>query len=346
MPLELSDVKRQLQDHLQEGLLLVVGTGLSIAEGIPGMWPLGEHLKEVIPPQLKAAPDPAWDEVVAALNAGDHLEAAMGKTYLKSTTVDAIVEATARLILEKELYVFSQVIAGAKTLPFTTFVKHLFKGGRQFHLITPNYDRLIEFATEAAGIGVDTRFVGDFFGRPDPKRSADAHRESYMVGRNVAFRPTANLCIYKPHGSLDWFEVGGRVVRCPINMGKIPIIITPGASKYRESFRWAFDDQRTSGNRGVAKATRLMFIGYGFNDDHLEQHLCPDLKLTKPSVIMAKTLSENAKKAIANSGGAQVIALSAVSETDPRTRVTTPSGEELIVDESLWHLEGFNKGVI
>ena len=324
----------------------MVGTGLSIAEGIPGMRPLGEHLKEVIPSQLKTAPDPAWDEVVVALNAGDHLEAAMGKTNLKSTTVDAIVEATAQLILEKELYVFSQVIAGARILPFTTFVKHLFRGGRKFHLITPNYDRLIELATEAAGIGVDTRFVGSYFGRHDPKCSADSHRESYMAGRNAAFRPTANLCIYKPHGSLDWFEVGGKVVRCPINMGKTPIIITPGASKYRESFRWAFDDQRTSGNRGVANATRLMFMGYGFNDDHLEQHICPDLKLTKPSVIMTRTLSENAKRAIANSGETQVIALSAVSETDYRTRVTTSSGDEIIVNEQLWHLDGFNKGVI
>lgn len=346
MALELSAVKRQLQDHLQEGLLLVVGTGLSIAEGIPGMWPLGEHLKKVIPPLLALTPDPAWDDVVAALDAGDHLEAAMGKTNLIATTVDAIVEATAKLILEKELEVFAQVISGIKTLPFTTFVKHLFKGGRKFHLITPNYDRLVELATEAAGIGVDTRFAGNLFGYSDPKRSADSHRESYMVGKNAGLRPIANLCIYKPHGSLDWFEVGGRIVRCPINTGKTPIIITPGASKYRESFRWAFDDQRTSGNRGVANSTRLMFIGYGFNDDHLEQHLCPDLKLTKPTVIMTKQLSDNARKAIDNSSGIQVIALSAVSDSDLRTRITTSAGEEIVVDEQLWNLDGFNKGVI
>lgn len=310
------------------------------------MRPLGEHLKNVIPPRLASALDPAWDDVVEALNAGDHLEAAMGKTNLKATTVDAIVEATAQLILEKEMEVFLAVISGAKTLPFTTFVKHLFKGGRKFHLITPNYDRLIELATETAGIGVDTRFAGNLFGYSDPKRSADAHRELYMAGKNPAFRPVANLCVYKPHGSLDWFDVGGRVVRCPISTGKTPIIITPGASKYRESFRWAFDDQRTSGNRAVANSTRLMFMGYGFNDDHLEQHLCPDLKLTKPSVIMTRTLSDNARKVIANSGEVQVTALSAVSDSDLRTRITTSFGEEIVCDEQLWSLDGFNKGVI
>lgn len=349
MALELSNVKRQLQDHLQEGLLLVVGSGLSIAEGIPGMWLLGEHLKKVIPSRLLESPDPAWDAVVELLAVGDHLEAAMSKISLKETTVDAIVDETARHILEKELEVFVQVISGVKILPFTTFVKHLFKGGRKFHLITPNYDRLVELATEAAGIGVDTRFAGNLFSHSDPKRSADAHRESYMIGKNPVFRPIANLCVHKPHGSLDWFNVDGKVIRCPMNIGQTPIIITPGVSKYRKSFHSAFDDQRTSGNRGnrgVTNSTSLMFIGYGFNDDHLEQHLCPDLKFTKPTVIMTKRLSENARQAIANSNGIQVIVLCAVSDTDLRTRISTSNGEEIIVNEQLWHLDGFNKGVI
>jgi len=106
LALELSHVKRTLQDHLQEGLLLIVGTGLSVAEGIPGMGPLGDHLKHVMPPKLAVAPDPAWNDVVAALDGGDNLESAMGKTTLKSSTVDAIVEATAIFILAKEREVF------------------------------------------------------------------------------------------------------------------------------------------------------------------------------------------------------------------------------------------------
>lgn len=57
MPMELSQVKKILQDHLQEGLLLVVGTGLSMPEGIPGMGQMAEHLKNSIPPKLKSHPD-------------------------------------------------------------------------------------------------------------------------------------------------------------------------------------------------------------------------------------------------------------------------------------------------
>jgi len=145
---------------------------------------------------------------------------------------------------------------------------------------------------------------------------------------------------------LDWYEVDGKIVRCPVEIDKVPIIITPGASKYRESFRWAFDDQRAAGNRAATSATRLMFIGYGFNDDHLEQYLCPGFRLTKPSVIVTKDLSANALKVIQNSQGTDVKALCAVSNTDLRTRIVTSSGEELIVDECLWNLETFNKGII
>jgi hypothetical protein len=346
LALELSKVKRDLQDHLQEGLLIVVGTGLSIAEGIPGMGSLADHLKSVIPQKLASTPDTAWTQIVAALDSGDNLEAAMAKVTLQPTTVDAIVGATADFISTAEQDVFKRVLTGNRVLPFTPFVKHLFKAGRKFHLITSNYDRLVELATEAAEIGVDSRFFGYLHGRSNPKRSADSHRESYIAGKNAAFRSLPCLCVHKPHGSLDWVEVDGKLARCPIDIGKVPMIITPGASKYRESFRWAFDDQRTAGNRAAASATRLMFIGYGFNDDHLEQYLCPGLKLTKPSVIVTKGLSDNALKVIENSRGTDVTALCAVSKTDLRTRVINSSGDELIVEDQLWNLEGFNKGVL
>jgi SIR2-like domain len=344
--LDLSEVKRQLQDQLQEGLLVVVGTGLSIAEDIPGMWPLAEHLKREVPSKLAALPDPAWVSAVAALDAGDDLETAMGKVNLLATTVEVIVAETARLISAAERKVFERVLTGKRELPLTPFVKHLFRAGKRFHLITTNYDRLVELAAEAAEIGVDSRFFGYLHGRSDPRRSADAHRESYISGKNSVFRNLPCLCVHKPHGSLDWFEVEGKIVRCPIDPGQVPIIITPGATKYRQSFRWAFDDQRNAGNRAASNATRLMFIGYGFNDDHLEQYLCPNLKLTKPTVIVTKQPTVNAWKVVKNSKQTEVLALCAVSNTDLRTRIVAQSGEELVVDEQLWNLEGFNRGVL
>lgn len=344
--LSISEIKKRLQDHLQEGLLIVVGTGPSIAEGIPGMGLLGQHLKAAMPPRLATSPDDEWSRVVTQLDGGKHLEAAMTNVPLKASTVDLIVEETAKLIRNKEREVFDRVLSGKSILPFTVFARHLFKAARKFHLITPNYDRLIELATEAAGIGVDNRFCGQLFGTSNPKRSADLHRESVYAGRNAIFRDLPCLCVHKPHGSLDWFEVNGKVVRCPIECTQTPVIITPGTRKYRESFRWAFDDQRAAGNKAISAATRFMFIGYGFNDDHLEQYACPNLTISKPTVLLAKDLTDNARQLVINSKNADVIALSAVSQSDLRTRITTSNGGDLTVDEHLWNLKGFNEGVL
>jgi hypothetical protein len=346
LPIELSTIKRQLQDHLQDGLLLVVGSGLSASEGIPTMGALAQHLKNSVPSHIAKSPDPGWDVVVQFLDAGDHLEAAMAKASLSHKTIEAIIQLTATLIREAEQVVVRDVITKGRVLPFAILAKHIFKVANKIHLVTPNYDRLVELAVEAAGVGVDVRFSGSLIGRSNPKLSADAHRDSYRNGKQAAFRSRPHLCVHKPHGSLDWFDIDGEIIRCPFEMQMSPTIITPGISKYRESFKWAFDDQRTAANKAYSEATRLMFIGYGFNDDHLEQYICPSLKLTKPAVIVAKDLSENARKVIKNSQGMLVIALSADSESVSRTRIQTSFGDDFVVNEILWNLDGFNRGVI
>ena len=346
MALDADSMKRYVQDHLQEGLLLVVGSGLSAAEGIPGMYALSVHLKASVPTRLTGHNLTEWHSVEKELNSGFDLESAMLNVTLSETTVEVIVQETAKHIRDKERLVIQDVISGRKVLPFSQLASHLIKGSRRFHLITPNYDRLIELAIESSGIGVNTRFCGSIFGTADSRRAADAHREAYLSGRNASFRDMPHFCVHKPHGSLDWYELNGRVVRCLVPIDNTPVIITPGASKYRASFRWAFDDQRNAGNRAFANSTRLMFIGYGFNDDHLEQHICPGLVLKKPSVIVTKELTSNATKVIERSKDVLVVALSSVSDTDQRTRVFSSEGDDFIMDESLWNLSGFNKGII
>ena len=290
MPLELSTVKRRLQDHLQEGLLIVVGSGLSAAEGIPGMASLAEHLKREIPPRLAAAPDPAWGVVAAALDAGDNLEAAMGNANLLSATVEMIVAETAQLISAKERNVFAKVLAGERELPFTPFVKHLFKAGKKFHLITTNYDRLIEFAAEAAEIGVDSRFFGYLHGRSDPKRSADAHRVFVLFWQELPLSEACRACASISRTAVSTgLKLGRRLSVVRLKPEECRSSLRRGRPSIRESFRVAFDDQRNAGNRAASTANRLLFIGYGFNDDHLEQYLCPNLKLTKPTVIVTRS---------------------------------------------------------
>ncbi len=46
---DLHEVKEQLQQHLTDGLVTIVGSGLSAAEGLPTMSKLEAHLRQSIP---------------------------------------------------------------------------------------------------------------------------------------------------------------------------------------------------------------------------------------------------------------------------------------------------------
>lgn len=49
---ELDDLKKWLQTIFTDKLVIIVGSGLSCAEGLPSMWHLGEKLKQEIPSKI------------------------------------------------------------------------------------------------------------------------------------------------------------------------------------------------------------------------------------------------------------------------------------------------------
>ena len=65
--MELSALKKELQKHLGDGLVLVIGSGLSCAEGVPGMGPLGRHLVTHIPASLSPDDNKLWEDIYPSL---------------------------------------------------------------------------------------------------------------------------------------------------------------------------------------------------------------------------------------------------------------------------------------
>ena len=53
-----NDLKQNFQRHLSQGLLVIVGSGLSCAEGLPGMGALATHLSQSNPSAAGIAYDP------------------------------------------------------------------------------------------------------------------------------------------------------------------------------------------------------------------------------------------------------------------------------------------------
>ena len=319
--MDVGKLKQRLQEHFTDGLVTIVGAGLSVAEGIPGMAALADHLQQNVPHQLDPGSRPLWEQISEELANGTDLENALLRHSPDPAMEAVIVELTANLILDAEMAVIEKVISGKHTLRFSRLLAHMLKPNTGIPVVTTNYDRLIEVAAEAVGLGVDTIFFGQHVGHLDSKQS------QFSLCRGVTQRPKAvhlayidHLVILKPHGSLDWYLHNHDPVRCPLPLKHQRLIITPGLNKFRDGYERPFDAHRERANKEIDRAARYLIVGYGFNDDHLQTHLEPQLKSGKPSVLITHSLSAKAKALISQCDG--MTALSA-DATCNGTVVTT-----------------------
>jgi hypothetical protein len=209
----------------------------------------------------------------------------------------AIVARTAELVASRESEIISEVFARKRTLSFTRLLSHLLKPHTGLPIVTTNYDRLIEIAAEEAGLGADTMFVGDFAGVLDEKESRLSFcREVTLRGRHPQYLYRLRAKVFKPHGSLDWYYRDGNPVRYSGDLASPRLIITPGLNKFRNGYESPFDKHRERANSAIDRATRFLIIGYGFNDDHLETHLKPRIRNGIPTLLLTRSLSDNAMR--------------------------------------------------
>ncbi|WP_433867691.1 SIR2 family protein [Ralstonia wenshanensis] len=341
--MDLDELKSVLQQHLTDGLVVVIGSGLSCAEGLPGMGELGSHLQAEIGDGLSEADQQCWMGL-SPLITQNGLESALLQIPPTPFLEAAIVSKTAEFIALRERVIVSEVFSRKRILRFTKLVRHLLKPANGIPIVTTNYDRLIEVAVEEAGLGVDSLFVGQFAGRLDERESALSFcREVSLKGRHVSFkyRPKAN--IFKPHGSLDWYHRDGNPVRYAGDLPIQRLIITPGLNKFRNGYESPFDRHRERANGAIDKAGRFLIIGYGFNDDHLETHLVPRIRGGVPTLLITHSLS---KKAMGLATSCKnVVAIQ--SSDDGKGSLVIINGQEMAVPGiSLWDINVFISEVL
>lgn len=157
----LDELKRSLQSFFSDGLLVVVGSGLSLAEGIPGMGGLGVHLKNEIPGGLNPTDLNEWQKIEAELDKGSGLETALQSANVTDTLDEKVRECTASFISLHEAAVVHDVLQGKRLLRFGRLLPHLNpQPNRALPVVTTNYDRLIEIAAELSGFGANKLFLG------------------------------------------------------------------------------------------------------------------------------------------------------------------------------------------
>lgn len=330
------------QECISRFPVLVLGSGASAAHGIPGMSDLKEHLLGIShPPSSTSEDTERWEEFRAKLRDAD-LESALDAVRLSEALTNHVVEKTWNFLAPHDYQVFEQAIKKRDLFPLTRLFQHLFNSTQKnVHVVTPNYDRLAEYAADSGNL---THYTGFNYGHI---RERAVNKPSIHVGHS----PTRTVNIWKVHGSLDWFrDSAGIVVGLPISKvfpsSVSPVIITPGIEKYRLTHEEPFLSIKTEADKALRNADAYLCIGYGFNDSHLQTTLterCRERKV--PLIVLTKELSATAIQFLKTGNCGQYLA---IEESNNGCRVYSrefPDGEE-IVEEPIWQLEQFLKLVI
>lgn len=255
---------------------LIVGTGLSMIYGVPGMKSLADHLEKEIDKSSKKRLIQIWKRHHEDINING-LEAGLASlTHKENILVDAIKPITAKYILESEEKLHKEILE--QDTGFSRLLSYLrgtvSVGKKVIDIMTPNYDRIIEIICDKLEIGVITGFSGSLYGRFN-KNLLKQPIEAYNCRNCVWVR------LFKPHGSINWINENGNEYLTndfEILKGNAEYIeiVTPGSSKYKEGLiNNTFRCMREEFNELLNSEENysLLIYGYGFNDDHFDTAL-------------------------------------------------------------------------
>lgn len=300
------DLMIHIQNFISTDSLLFIGSGISAAEGISGMPELAQALRESVPQIIDKSNNKynlaqKWDPIEQRLFSGEGLESVLLKEIsdngsLNEEILSIIKEVSWSLIFKDDQSVLNKILEGSKTLRLSTFMDKFNHKNGQLCIITTNYDRLVEYALDDLNITVNTLFSDGALPRFDKNSALERGQTYSVVGRKYRQQKRNDYALLlKPHGSISWMknEKNGSIVSSLSLSNKSPCIITPGGTKYKQGYSFPFNEIIPLMNTKINEKIQYIFIGYGFNDAHLENQLRNPQNRTKPCLIITKYLSDN-----------------------------------------------------
>ena len=249
-----------------------------------------------------------------------------------------VVEHTWAHVGEADTKAFGDVIRASELPPLSRLYRYLFDSTHHtLSVVTTNYDRLAEYASDLAGFCHYTGFTYGYF-----RQRQSNSRISFSQGAKSA----RTVEIWKVHGCLDWFrgddqQIVAFTATRAIPEGFRPAIVTPGLGKYKETSQEPFRSVINGADDALMSAGAYICIGFGFNDEHIQPKLMERWKSGKALlVILTKKLSESAKCMLTNAGGREFLALEE-SSTGTRMWSHQVSDGRILQDANLWCLSDF-----
>lgn len=154
----------------------------------------------------------------------------------------------------------------------------------RLHLFTANYDRLLEYIADLAGLRLLDRFVGSLTPRFRSSRlNVDVHYNPPGIRGEPRYLEGV-VRFSKLHGSIDWVARHRNVHRQPVPFGSTPelhaqligdateMLIYPNAAKDVETTLYPYADLFRDFSAAIARPNSvLVTYGYGFGDNHINR---------------------------------------------------------------------------
>lgn len=325
--METDKVFKHIQKAMEAPPLILIGSGSSVPYGLPTMGVLGEHLIKKLSPLYAGNKD--WDMFEKNIQIGMGLEEALTDVVLSTDIIDDIRRETWALLSGKDINLFYKVLFGEIELPLAELIRHFFRTHPQcVNIITTNYDRVVEYACDSVQLPLCTGFDGQY--------------EKHYFGK---FGSKKIVNLVKVHGSLDFFKDPHDVsyslpLQERIPVGLIPEIITPGISKYQAVLKGTPRQLLNECDNLVNSASAYLCIGYGFNDEQIQEGIISNIRSGKPIVVVTKEVSDKAGHLLVNNAEDYITIQKGCEEGTTEFCINQ---KITIIEGTYWTVDGFLK---
>ena len=338
-------IYKTFQEICRQIPVIILGSGPSCAAGMPSMGGLAKHLLE----KLGKNTSDYWREISDDLHKNVDLETALNRTLPDENLSKEIIKTVGAYISDKDREVKDRYFNRQITIPVECLIDYFRE--EILTIITPNYDCLVEHCCDKLKIHCNTGFVGYFRKTLDFEK---AERVVEYIDRSVVVKGrrrqiakrTPHIKLFKVHGSIDWYNFNNTVSDASlIENGKYKdkrLIILPGDRKYSETFHEPYRELIQKADNSLRSGRSFLMIGYGFNDEHLQEILVKRLKEDeKYGIIITKGLSEKAEELLSYCPN-----LWGVTQKNSSTVISNKDIEYEIPNIELWRMDEFVKDVL
>ena len=153
------------------------------------------------------------------------------------------------------------------------------------NIITTNYDRVLEHTMSYFNISYTDGFSG---------------QNMSIFNENLFKEKKSIVKLVKVHGSLNWFDVNGKIRYSSQEIADAHKIIPPGKKKYEEAYKTPYRELIQQSDQFIKAGKSFFVVGFGFNDAHLTPEICNQVSSGTPIVLVSKKITPEARNELKN----------------------------------------------